>query len=276
MSEARRQEVPAQPRARGAVRLSVRAARGGSALSAFRHQGSLRAVFPRPRPGAGVEAILVNTAGGITGGDRFEVEARAEAGAALTLSTQACERAYRAPPGSTGRLAVRLAAGPEARLDWLPQETILYDGASLDRRLEIDLAPGARLLMVEPLIFGRRAMGETLTSGRFRDRIAVTRGGRPLYRDGVTLAGDIATTLARPGVAGGAGAMASLVLVGPEAEAELAPVRALLPATGGASLLSPDLLVLRLLARDGQALRATLLPVLDRLTGGALPKAWRL
>jgi urease accessory protein len=130
--------------------------------------------------------------------------------------------------------------------------------------------------MVEPLIFGRRAMGETLTSGRFRDRIAVTREGRPIYRDGVTLEGDIAATLARPGVAGGAGAMVSLVLVAPEAEAELAPVRALLPATGGASLLAPDILALRLLARDGQALRATLLPVLDRLTGAALPKAWRL
>ncbi|WP_273522268.1 urease accessory protein UreD [Rhodosalinus sediminis] len=270
------QEGAQPPRARGAARFSVRAARGGSALATFRHAGSLRAVFPRVRPGAAVEAVLVNTAGGVTGGDRFSVEAAAEAGAALTLSTQACERAYRAPPGPPGRLSVRLSAEAGARLAWLPQETILYDGAALERRLEIDLAPGARLLMCEPLIFGRAAMGERLTSGRFRDHVTITRDGQPIYRDGVHLSGDIAATLARPGVARGAGAMAALVLVAETAEAALPQVRALLPEAGGASLLAPDVLALRLLAPDGEGLRRALLPILDLLTDDSLPRAWRL
>jgi len=259
-----------QPRARGAVRI-VAGARG---LEGLRQEGSLRALFPRGR--IGVEACLINTAGGITGGDRFSVSATARAGARLILSTQAAERAYRAQPGQTGRLEVSLSAEPGAVLHWLPQETILYEGCALDRTLRISLAREARLLMVEPVLFGRMAMGEALRAARFHDRVEITRDGAPVYLDAVRLEGDIAAQLARPAVADGARAMAALVLVAPGAEAHLAPVRALLPATGGASLLGPDMLVLRLLAPDAMALRRSLLPVLDRLTGDTLPTAWRL
>ncbi|MFP4275288.1 MAG: urease accessory protein UreD [Paracoccaceae bacterium] len=231
-------------------------------------------LFPRGRPG--VEACLVNTAGGITGGDRFSVRAEARPGARLTLSTQAAERAYRAQPGQSGRLDVALSAAPDAVLHWLPQETILYEGCALTRSLRIALAPGARLLMVEPVLFGRMAMGELLRAASFRDRVEITREGAPIYLDAVRLEGDITAQLARPAVADGAGAMAVLVLVAPEAEAHLSPVRALLPETGGASLLAHDLLVLRILAADAMALRRSLLPVLDRLSGDTLPTAWRL
>lgn len=130
--------------------------------------------------------------------------------------------------------------------------------------------------MVEPVIFGRAAMGETLTQAAFRDRIEVNRAGRPLYRDGVALGGNLARRLAAPATGSGMGAMASLLYVAPDAGAHLAPVRAALPDTGGASLLGPDVLALRLLATDGHALRRALLPVLDRLTGHTLPVSWRL
>ena len=73
----------------------------------------------------------------------------------------------------------------------------------------------------------------------------------------------------------GAGAMASLVHVAPGAGAHLDAVRDLVGAEGGASLLWPDVLVLRVLAADGFLLRRALLPVLDRLSGGSLPRVWR-
>ena len=223
-----------------------------------------------------LEAILLNTAGGITGGDRLSIRASAGPEAALTLTTQAAERAYRAGGPAAGHVATRLEAGAGATLNWLPQELILYDGCALERRLTVDLAPGARFLMVEPVLFARDAMGEVLRSGHFRDRIAISRAGQAIYRDGLDLSGPISAQLARPGVAAGAGAMASLVLAAPGAEAHLAAIRARLPATGGASLLAPDLLTMRLVAGDGHALRASLLPVLDRLTGDGLPRSWRL
>jgi len=264
--------TPVQPRAIGEVRLSARARTRATALGGLRQSGAFKALFPRPQ-GRALDAILINTAGGITGGDRFSVRAAAEAGAHLRITTQAAERAYRAQPGEIGEVRNRLSVGAGARLDWLPQETILYDGSALDRRLEADLACGARLLLVEPVLFGRAAMGEVPRAARFHDRIALRRDGRPLYLDSMRLSGDIAAHLDRPAVAAGARAMASVVFVGPEAEAHLAPLRELMPDTGGVSLIREDVLALRLLARDGYDLRAVLVPVLMQLTD-ALPRSW--
>lgn len=263
------------PRARGQVRLEVRASARGTTLAELHHAGSLRAVFPRGQ-GAAMPVVLTNTAGGVTGGDRFTIRATAGPGAALTLTTQAAERAYRAQPGQIGRINTRLTVDPGARLNWLPQETLLYAGCALDRRLTVDLAPGASALVVEPLLFGRLAMGETLTSGSLCDRIELRREGRLLFLDAITLDGDIAAHLGRPATAGGASALATLLFADAAAEAHLDPVRALLPATGGASLVAPDLLVVRLLAEDGFALRQTLCPLIERLSGTDLPRPWKL
>ncbi len=264
----------APPRARGALRIAARAEGGTSRLALLRQEGALRALFPR-RAGV-VEAVVLNTSGGATGGDSLAIEAEAQAGAHLRLTSQAAERAYRSSGGPAARIRNRLAVADGARLDWLPQETILYEGCDLDRRLTLDLAAGARALIVEPVIFGRAAMGERLRDARFRDRIEIRRDGAPLYIDAQRFAGDVTAHLARPAVAAGAAAMAGVVFAAPEAEAHLAPLRAALPDSAGATLIMPDLLVLRLLAADGFALRAALLPVLDRLTDGTLPASWRL
>lgn len=264
---------PVQPRAEGALHLSAKRVDTRSMIDGFRCSGAMKALFPQNR--ATLEAIMINSSGGLTGGDRFSIRATAGRETRLTLTTQAAERAYRAKEG-WARVDTRLEAQAGAQLFWLPQELILYRGASLDRSLRIDLAADARLLMVEPVIFGRTAMGEVLDRARLRDRIEIRREDAPLYRDAVRMEGDLAAQLARAGVAAGCGAMASLVFVDPAAEAHLDAVRALLPETGGASLLRDDLLAVRLLAPDGFELRRHLLPVLDRLSGETLPTSWRL
>ncbi|KUF09395.1 urease accessory protein ureD [Pseudoponticoccus marisrubri] len=253
--------------------LRAKARDGQSALAAYRGAGCLKALFPRGRES--VEAIVINSSGGLTGGDRLDLDLAVGAGAALTVTTQAAERAYRAAAGEARVTSTaQVAAG--GMLSWLPQELILYDGAALQRRLQVALEPGARLLLVEPVLFGRRAMGEQVRQLAFRDRIEITRAGRPLYTDALRLDGDAVAQLARPGVAGGMGAMAALVYVAADAEAQLPRLRAMLPASGGASLIGADLLVLRLLAQDGFALRQALLPILDRLSRETLPASWRL
>ncbi|MFW8595520.1 urease accessory protein UreD [Cribrihabitans neustonicus] len=254
--------------------LSVKQAGPGSGLDRFRSSGAMKALFPRPR-GGGVEAILINTSGGLTGGDRIDVEARAGRGSSLTLTTQAAERAYRANTGEAV-VSTRLEADCGAELMWLPQELILFDGCALNRSLAVDLAPDARFLMAEAVIFGRAAMGEQLHSIRLRDRIRISRGGVAAYRDGMDLSGDAFTHMARRAIGAGAGAMSSLAYAAPDAEAHLAPLRRCLPATCGVSLLAPDLLVARLLAADSFALRHVLIPILDRLSCGRLPASWRL
>jgi urease accessory protein len=263
-----------QPRAIGSAFVSTKRTPRGDALDGLRQLGALKLLFPR-KP-AGVEAILINTAGGITGGDRFDIRAEAGADTTLTLTTQAAERAYRAQQGQTGQVHTQLVARAGSRLHWLPQETILYREAALNRKLRADIEPGARFLMVEPVLFGRRAMGEEVDALAFHDHIDIRRAGRPLYRDGLRLTGDVARLLDRPATGAGARAMASLLWVAPEAPARLDPVRSLIAGTGGASLLAADVLVLRLLAEDGYALRRSLVPVLDLLTENTLPQSWRL
>ncbi len=265
---------PALPRARGRLRVTSKARGAVSCIDALHSAGCARAVFPR-RTDA-VEAIVVNTAGGLTGGDRFDIEAGAGEGSRLIVTTQAAERAYRSTTGSA-HVRTTLTVGPGATLSWLPQELLVFDGSALDRRLEVDIdADAAGFVMAEPVVFGRTAMREVVRHARFRDRVSIRRAGRPIYDDSIALCGDIPARLAQAATAAGLQAMASAVYAGPRAESLLAGIRALLPATGGASLLAPDLLAVRVLARDGFGLRAALCPVLETLTGADLPRSWRL
>jgi urease accessory protein len=261
------------PRADGALRLSSKQTASGSRLSTLFQRGALKAVFPRSAKFTGV---VVNTSGGVTGGDKFQICATAETGSDLTLTTQAAERAYRAIPGQVGRVRTQLEAKSGASLRWLPQETILFDGCNLDRELRIDVEETSEVLLVEPMIFGRAAMGEREIAGSVRDRIELAKNGQTIHLDQWRLDGDLTHCLARPAVADGDTAMASLIYFGLRAEHHLEPLRALMPESGGASLKHENLLVARILAKDGYQLRKSLLPILDHLTRGTLPTCWRL
>lgn len=253
--------------------MSVQARDNASCLKGLRQSGSLKALFPRSS-GPDFQAVFINTAGGITGGDRFKLDANAGSNARLTLTTQAAERAYLAQSGQVGNIQTHLSVGSGGRLNWLPQETILFQGCALKRSLQIEMADDAALLMVEPLVFGRKAMGETLTDASFCDRVEIRRQGQLIYYDAIKLSGDVFAKLARPHTAAGAGAMASLVYVAKDAENLLEDVRALLGATAGASLIHDDLLVMRMLAGDSYLMRKTLIPVLNLLTNDNLPRCW--
>jgi urease accessory protein len=170
-----------------------------------------------------------------------------------------------------------LTVADGARIDWIPQETILFNHAALERRLNVHLAPGATLLLAEPLILGRAAMGEVVRSAHLRDRIAVWRGGAPLFADALRLDGDVSARMARPGTLDGAGALASVLLVSALAENHLGPARVLLTArNAGVSLIAPGVLFARLAAVDGYALRALLMPLVALLRGGPLPRVWTM
>ena len=244
-------------------------------IDELRQSGSYRLMFPRAT-GGGLMAVAVNCAGGMTGGDRFELAARAGAGSSLTLTTQAAERIYRATGGEQARLVTRLQIDAGARMHWLPQETILFDRSRFARRLEVDLAPDASFLMVEPVIFGRTAMGEHLHDAQFRDHVRLRRDGRLIHADATLLSGDIETQLRGLAVTSGGRAMASVVLACKGAENMLDPVRALIGSTGAASLKARDLLCIRLIARDAMALRRCAIPLIARLSGSDIPKTWTL
>jgi len=265
---------PKMQRARGHSRISFKRRDNVSCLDRLFQEGCAKIRLPRMLD-AIPEAVLINTAGGLTGGDSLTTEISLNAGAQAVMTTQACERIYRST-GSDAEVLTRVDLAKGARFDWLPQETILFDGGRLSRRFEADLAEGAELLGVEALVLGREAMGETVTSGLFRDRWRIRQNGKLLFADDLRLSGDIAALAAEKAALGGNRAIATVLLVTEDADQLLDPLRDVIGDAGGASAWDGKL-VARLAAPDSLTLRRHLIPALAVLLGGrALPKVWQI
>jgi urease accessory protein len=260
-------------RARGAVAFDVHLTDGVTRRGRLHESGSLRVRFPSPEDD-GLSAVFVNTAGGVAGGDRFDTEIAAGEGARLTLTTAAAEKVYRAH-GEPAQLNIALKAAVGARLAWLPQETILFDRARVLRRIDIDLAEGASLLLCEIVVFGRAAMGERMQSGAFVDRWRLRRGGRLVFAETVRLDGDIGEKLARPSIAKGGAAIGTALIV-PGDEALVERIRELSESFRGEVGISAwnGFAMARFCAQDAARLRADMMAVLGRASTLPLPRLW--
>ena len=267
-------EVFAGNRAIGAIALTVAAGAEGSRRRRVHEEGALRVRFPNVATGDALEAVVVNTAGGMTGGDRFDLDMAVGPGAKLTVTTAAAEKVYRSLGPDTD-IRVKLDVGSGGALAWLPQETILFDRIRLRRSIEADLAPDASLLLAEGVVFGRSAMGETLTQGHFSDRWRVRRGGVLVFAESLRLHGAIAEQLDQRAVAGGGVAIASVLKV-PADDAAVAAVRAKQSEFAGEVGVSAwnGLALARLVAPDGAALHRDLIAVLSAFGNMPLPRLW--
>jgi len=252
-----------------------RLAGGGRPRLAGLHQSGSAKAFVHDAAATGPEVVFLNTSGGLTGGDGLTYEVTLAAGCRATATTQTAERAYRSDSGAA-RVRVAHSLGAGAHLDWLPQETILFDGCALERDTLIALEPGATCLALEAVILGRAAMGERLARVDLRDRRSILRAGQPVVIEPLRLTN--AALTAGAGVLEGARAIASLVLVAPDAADALAPVRAALDepgVTGAASALDGRLSV-RLMAPDGWPLRRQILRLLTILRRAPPPRVWQI
>ena len=204
-------------RAQGAVRLVLAGSEHGTRIVDVYQQSPLRVLFPRIRGGAPEEAVLVNTAGGIAGGDRLESAVTVVANATATATSQAAERVYRAL-NQPALVTTRLKVDATSRLAWLPQETIVFDGARLRRSTEIELSSGAELLALEWLVLGRAAHGEEMVAGEITDRWRVKRDGRLIWADSFHVTDEVLPRLGGPALLADFKSIATLVYFGPNRE----------------------------------------------------------
>jgi urease accessory protein len=260
-------------RARGAVRFDVSGINGVTRRRELHEAGSLRVRFPSPED-EGLSAVLVNTAGGIAGGDRFDIHITSTDGARLTVTTAAAEKIYRAD-GAAAELNITLKAEGRSHLSWLPQETILFDRTRIHRRFEIDLSENASLLLCEIVVFGRLAMGERLREGEFCDHWRLRRGGKLVFAENIRLDGDLGEKLAKSAIANGGVAIGTALIV-PGDEALVERIRELAPTFGGEVGVSTwnGFAMARFCAQDAARLRADMIAVLGRASGSALPRLW--
>lgn len=265
--------LPRHQRARGVGRIATQVLDGCTRLTTLYQEGCAKIRLPHTHDPS-LQAVLINTAGGLTGGDDVAWHAKAAPGARMVLTTQACERVYRSL-GDDAQVSTRLEVGAGAHLDWLPQETILYEGGRLRRTLEVELAADASFFAIEAILLGREAMGEAARGARLSDNWRIRRGGRLLHAEATRLSADL---LERDGLSllAGAGAFATLLYVGGDAERRLNAVRALLTGQVAASVIDERLIV-RALAPSGLALRRIITPIIAELSGaGTLPRLWHL
>jgi urease accessory protein len=265
-------DLPASVRVDARLRLAVETVSGRLRLAERHESGALRFRMPR-RDRDAIEAMLVNVAGGLAGGDRIHLDAEARDGARLLLSSAAGERIYRSG-GDVTRLAIRLAAASSATLVWLPMETVLHEGARLDRQVEMNIAPDGRMLFGEIMQLGRVASGERFSTGSLRDAWKVRIGDRLVFAEATRLEGEMLAASARPGALAGARFIASLLMVAPDAGERLDAIRASWrgeEAVMAAATAHSGLVFARLLSQDDVALRRAFLSALGAGTTGQWP-----
>ncbi len=249
---------------------------GRTRLARLRQDGAAKVRMPG-RDGDPLEMVLINTAGGLTGGDRLGWTIEVGADASAVATTQASEKIYRAAAGQA-EVTVRLTVAAGGRLAWLPQESIMFDRAAFSRRLDVELASGGEVLIAEATVFGRGAMGEHVARGTFRDRWRVRVDSRLVHAEEFCVGPGVDAALVETAALGGGRAVATVLLVSGQAEAWLEPIREIVGEQGGASLwrvAGSGKLLARLYASDGYRLRQRLVPLLSMLNGQAgLPKCW--
>ena len=266
-------------RTKGKARCTFKMRNQKTVLDHLMQSGSFKVRFPKVKKDHSPEAVLLNTAGGLTGGDILSFEGNLAVSASAIFTTQASERAYRSL-SSEAHVDTKLIADSGSRIEWLPQETILFNGSRLERTFDVDLGVGATLLAHESIVFGRTAMGEVVEQGYFSDFWRVRRNNQLIHADAVRLDGDISKTLSKTATLNGANAMTTVLYIGADAPERLPGIQkfikrfSLTDGVAGVSAWSGKL-IFRAVAKNGAVLRSIVQPLLvDLRDGRELPRVW--
>jgi urease accessory protein len=259
---------------------------GRTRLAHLYQRDPLRVLFPTPAAGDPALAVIITTSGGLVAGDRLDIAVNLASGAAAHVTASAAEKAYRSV-GPTTTIAQKLSIGAAARLEFLPPETILFDGARLRRETVVELAPSSSFLGGDIVVLGRRARGERFTCGFLREVWEVRRSGELVWGDALHLEGDIARMIDDPACFAGAAAFATMILspAGRDAPSLLDAARAVQRATTSAALRCgltavAGLVIARWLADDAASLRRAYAKLAGHLRCEALglprrlPRLW--
>jgi urease accessory protein len=264
-------------RSSGSCRIVLSGSEEGNRTMDVYQQSPTRVLFPRTGGAAVEEAVLINTAGGIAGGDRIECSVTALDNASIAVTSQAAEKIYRALD-EPARITTTLKASKMARLAWLPQETIVFNQARVIRETEIDLSSGAELLALEWLVLGRAAHGEKMRAGQITDTWRVKKDGRLIWADSFRVTDEIFPHVSSSALLSDCSAVATVLYSGPDLNEQLQFVRDVIQSLEcqcGATLVS-GLIVARFAAKDSSNLRGALRNFLQQFSRELGPGPFRV
>jgi urease accessory protein len=264
-------------RAEGSCRIVLGSSERGTRVMDVYQRSPIRVLFPRTAGPQVEEAVLVNTSGGIAGGDRLESSVTAMDNASIAVTTQAAEKVYRAI-NQSAHITTTLKASDAAKLAWLPQETIIFNRARIRRRTQIEVSSGAELLALEWLVFGRAAHGEKISAGDIMDKWRVRKDGRLVWADGFRATDDVFPHLSRKALLSDCTAVATLVYFGPDLEVRLQLIRDLASSLECqcAATLVGGLMVVRFAAKASCDLRSALRNLLQQFGNWLAPGPFRV
>lgn len=267
--------LPRLQRATGESRVVFAVREGATRLTDLYQRDPCRVLFPDPEPGEPPQAVLVTTSGGVTGGDVLKMAIEVRAGGEALVATQAAEKIYRASTSSDPcTMGIAVTVGDDAILDWLPQETIVFNGSRLKRRTIADVAPGGSLLACEMVVLGRAASGERFTAGLLLDGWSVRRAGKLAWTDTLRVQGETPTGAGF----GAANALATVIGVWDAPQSRFERARGALASVdavrAGVTLVN-GVMVARLLG-EATAVRAALTRFLGDFRGKRLPRVWHI
>ena len=250
-------------RSEGFARLVLAGSAHGSRIVDLFQRCPTRIMFPGIRGAPLEEAVVVNTAGGIAGGDRLESTVTVLTNASVRVTTQAAERVYRAL-NEPAVINTRLKICDVAKLAWLPQETIVYNGARMRRNTEIAISSGAELLALEWLVLGRAAHGEEVVGGEIIDGWQVKIDDRLIWVDRLQATDEVFSRLRSRILLADFKAIGTLIYFGPDTEAWVQFMRDLAPRLQChcVTTLVSGLMIARLAARAAAELKAGLREIL--------------
>ena len=270
-----KETAPRLQRAAGECRLVFARRDGQTRLADLYQRDPCRVLFPDPEPGAPPQGVLLTTSGGVTSGDSLTIHVETGPDTEAIVATQAAEKIYRATlTGAACAIDIKVVVGAAARLDWLPQETILFQGARLKRRTVAEVGEGASLLACEMVVLGRAASGERFTQGLLLDAWSVRRAGRLAWTDTLRVEGET------PDGAGfgTANALATVIGVWDAPQPRFEAARVLLEATPGVRAgvtLVNGVMVARLLG-EATAVRGAVIAFLTAFRGEKMPRVWHV
>ena len=268
-------------RASGAGRVVLTGGESGGRIADLYQKSPISLVFPTVDDRRCKDVVVINSSGGVAGGDRLEIEVVALAHASVSVTTQAAEKIYRALE-RPARISTRLKAFESAKLAWLPQETIIFNGARIARQTEIDLCPGAEIIALEWLVLGRIESGEEVLGGYILDSWRIRLDGRLVWADGFLVADETFAHLHRKALLSRWRAIGTLIYFGPRLDARLGVLREIAASLDCqcAATIVGAIIVVRVAAAAGADLKRGLRSLLDRFSlelgpgPFGVPKMW--
>ena len=244
-------------------------------ISRMFQSGSAKLMLPKTYSDM-MEAVILNTSGGMTDGDILNIDVQAE-DCALVMTTQTAERVYRSVGSRPAKIQINLSVVDTADLHWLPQETIVFNDSKFERTLTINLSSCSSCLVAETIVLGRQAMGEDVNDCHLIDNWRVFRDGNLFHAESLRLSEEGSKIITAPAGGNGARLLSTILYIGDNLEPiadRVSDVIKQIPSDCAVSCWN-NRLIIRLMSAHSVSARKDIEKLIFAIRKQPMPRVWQ-